>query len=111
MNKDRLEDTISERVVTKERVAGRPKYLVPQTAGFVYCPGCHEPLAARVIAEVLEEMGMGENAVGVYDIGCSSFLTGMMDIDAVLTPHGRPPDMAPRLPACGWTRYRSCHRS
>jgi len=82
------------KVVTKQRVAGRPKLLVPQTAGFVYCAGCHEPLAARAIAEVLEEMGMGDRTVGVFDIGCDSFLLGLLDIDAVLTPHGRPPDMA-----------------
>lgn len=82
------------RVVTKELIAGRPKLLVPQTAGFVYCPGCQEPLTARVIAEVLEEMEMGGQSIGVFDIGCNSFLLGMLDIDAVLTPHGRPPDMA-----------------
>ena len=85
---------MSEQVVTRERVAGRPKLLVPQTAGFIYCPGCHEPLVARIIAEVLEEMGMGGKSIGIFDIGCNSFLTGMLDIDAVNGPHGRPPDMA-----------------
>ena len=81
-------------VVTRQRVAGRPKLLVRKTTGFVYCPGCHEPIAARAIAEALEEMGMGDKTIGVFDIGCSSFLLGLLDIDAVLTPHGRPPDMA-----------------
>jgi len=82
------------RVVTKQMVAGRPRLLVRQTAGFVYCPGCHQPLAARTIAEVLEELGMGDRTIGVFDIGCNSFLLGLLDIDAILTPHGRPPDMA-----------------
>lgn len=92
----RLEDAMNEevRVVTKQRVAGRPKLLVPQIAGFIYCPGCHEPLAARAIAEVLEKLRMGDRAIGVFDIGCNSFLLGLLDIDGVLTPHGRPPDMA-----------------
>jgi 2-oxoglutarate ferredoxin oxidoreductase subunit beta len=67
---------------------------VPQTAGFIYCPGCHEPLTIRAVAEVLEEMGMGDKAIGVFDIGCNSFLLGMLDIDAVIGPHGRPPDIA-----------------
>ncbi len=80
--------------MTRERVTGRPRLLIPQTAGFVYCPGCHEPLVARAIAEALEEMGMGDETIGVFDIGCNSFLLGMLDIDSVLTPHGRPPDMA-----------------
>ena len=68
--------------------------LVPQPVGFAYCSGCQEPLAARVIAEVLEELEMDDKTVGVFDIGCSSFLFSLLDIDAVLTPHGRPPDMA-----------------
>jgi 2-oxoglutarate ferredoxin oxidoreductase subunit beta len=82
------------KIVTKRMVAGRPKLLVRQTAGFVYCPGCHEPLTARVIAEVLDEVGTGGRTIGVFDIGCNSFLPGLLDIDAILTPHGRPPDMA-----------------
>ena len=85
---------MGKQAVTRERVAGRPKLLVPQTAGFIYCPGCHEPLTARIVAEVLEEMEMGDKAIGVFDIGCNSFLLGMLNIDTVLTPHGRPPDMA-----------------
>jgi 2-oxoglutarate/2-oxoacid ferredoxin oxidoreductase subunit beta len=80
--------------LNRERVAGKPRLMVPQTAGFVYCPGCHEPLVARAIAEALEDLGMGDNAVGVFDIGCSSFLLGIMDIDSVIGPHGRPPDIA-----------------
>jgi len=80
--------------MVREKVAGRPKLLVPQTAGFVYCPGCQEPLAARIIAEVLEELEVGGKSIGIFDIGCVSFLLGVLDIDALNTPHGRPPDMA-----------------
>ena len=85
------------KIVTRERVAGRQKLLVPQIAGFVYCPGCHEPLAARAIADVLEELGIGDRTLGVFGIGCSSFLLGILDIDVDLGPHGRPPDMATGL--------------
>jgi len=85
---------MSEQLAKPEKVAGKPKLVVPQIAGFAYCPGCHEPLTARIIAEVLDEVGMGGKSVGVFDIGCNSFLLGMLDIDAVLTPHGRPPDIA-----------------
>ncbi|MEA3442667.1 MAG: thiamine pyrophosphate-dependent enzyme [Chloroflexota bacterium] len=81
-------------VATRERVTGRPRLLIKQKAGFVYCPGCHHPLVARAVAEVLEELKVDDKAIGVFDIGCNSFLVGLLDIDGVLTPHGRPPDMA-----------------
>lgn len=84
----------TEGATIREKVAGKPSLLVPQVAGFVYCPGCQQPLAARAVAEVLEEMGMGDNAIGVFGIGCSSFLLGILDIDVILGPHGRPPDIA-----------------
>ncbi len=80
--------------VGRKKVIGRPKVLIPETTGFVYCPGCHQPLVARIIAEVLEELELADKAIGVFGIGCNSFLLGMLDIDAMLGPHGRPPDLA-----------------
>ena len=61
-------------MLTKKKIAGRPKLLTVETAGFTYCPGCQEPLTARIIAEVLEEIGMEGSSIGVFDIGCNSFL-------------------------------------
>lgn len=80
--------------VNKERVAGRPKLLVPNIMAFVWCPGCQAPLTGRIIAEVLEEMGMEDRAVGVFGIGCTTFLMGRLDFDTIGGAHGRPPDMA-----------------
>jgi len=81
-------------VVIKRRVAGRPKLLIPKIESFSYCPGCHELLAARVIAEVLEELQVEGKTIGVFGVGCSSFLILMLDIEAIIGPHGRPPDIA-----------------
>ena len=96
MKKGRLEDVMSKtaKVVTRERVAGRPKLLMPQTIGFVYCPGCHDPTVARAIAEALGELDMGGRVVNVYGIGCSNFIYGMLDIDVIFGPHGRATDIA-----------------
>ena len=81
--------------VTKEKVAGRPKLLLPaDILPLVFCPGCQDPTTARVIAEVLEEMGMEDRAVCTIGIGCNSFAAYMLDIDLINGPHGRPPDFA-----------------
>ncbi len=82
------------KVATKKKIAGKPSLLTPKVEGFAYCPGCQEVLAARVIAEVIEELKMEGNTVGVFGIGCSSFLILRLDIDAIIGPHGRPPDIA-----------------
>ena len=45
------------KVITREKVAGRPKLLVHQTgATFSHCSGCHHPLVARAIAEAIDEL-------------------------------------------------------
>ena len=81
-------------IVIRERVAGRPKLLIPQEQDFIYCPGCQDPLVGRAIAEALGELDLGGRAVSVYGITCADFIYGILDIDAIFGPHGRPPDIA-----------------
>jgi 2-oxoglutarate/2-oxoacid ferredoxin oxidoreductase subunit beta len=59
-----------------------------------YCPGCTHGVAHRLIAEVLEEMGVMERTVGVASVGCSVFAYNYFDCDFVEAPHGRAPAMA-----------------
>lgn len=58
------------------------------------CPGCGEAVAGRVIAEVLEEMGMREQAILALGVGCSLQLSNLLDIDFQQALHGRAPAMA-----------------
>jgi 2-oxoglutarate ferredoxin oxidoreductase subunit beta len=44
--------------------------------------------------EVLEEMGLIGEAIAVPGVGCSSPLGALMEIDSIMTAHGRPPDVA-----------------
>lgn len=59
-----------------------------------YCPGCLHGVAHRLVAEVLEEMGVIEDTVGVASVGCSVFAYNYFDCDFVEAPHGRAPAMA-----------------
>jgi 2-oxoglutarate ferredoxin oxidoreductase subunit beta len=63
------------------------------------CPGCGEPLAIRVLLEVIEELGLVERTLGVVGIGCYTAFTSSME--------GHP--RWPRAPsACG--PRRRCSR-
>jgi len=59
-----------------------------------YCPGCTHGVAHRLIAEVIDEMGLRERTIGVASVGCSVFAYNYFDFDFVQAPHGRAPAMA-----------------
>ena len=59
-----------------------------------YCPGCTHGVAHRLVAEVLEEMGLIDKTIGVAPVGCSVFAYNYFDTDFVEAPHGRAPAMA-----------------
>lgn len=59
-----------------------------------YCPGCTHGVANRLIAEVIDEMGMREKTIGVASVGCSVFIYNYLNMDFVQAPHGRAPAMA-----------------
>ena len=54
-----------------------------------YCPGCGHGVAHRVLMEVVEEMGIQEQTVGVAPVGCSVFAYHYMDVDMQEAAHGR----------------------
>jgi TPP-dependent indolepyruvate ferredoxin oxidoreductase alpha subunit len=59
-----------------------------------YCPGCTHGVAHRLVAEVLEEMGVINKTIGVAPVGCAVFAYNYFDTDFVEAPHGRAPAMA-----------------
>ena len=59
-----------------------------------YCPGCTHGIAHRLIAEVIDELGMLGKTIGVAPVGCSVFAYNYFDCDFVEASHGRAPAMA-----------------
>jgi 2-oxoglutarate ferredoxin oxidoreductase subunit beta len=59
-----------------------------------YCPGCTHGIAHRLVAEVLDEMGIREKTIGVAPVGCSVFAYNYFSTDFVEAAHGRAPAMA-----------------
>jgi 2-oxoglutarate ferredoxin oxidoreductase subunit beta len=75
-----------------ETVYKRPATFTPTTTH--YCPGCTHGIAHRLVAEVLEEMGLQGKTIGVASVGCSVFAYNYFDCDFVEAAHGRAPAMA-----------------
>ncbi len=56
---------------------------------FHYCPGCGHGTAHRVLMEVISELGIQEQTIGVAPVGCSVFAYQYMNIDMQEAAHGR----------------------
>ena len=80
-------DTVQEKIIYK-----RPKALSDVLTH--YCPGCTHGTAHRLIAEVLDEMGITRKTLGVAPVGCAAFAYNYFACDFVASPHGRAPAMA-----------------
>lgn len=59
-----------------------------------YCPGCTHGVIHKVIAEVIEEMDIQEETIGVSPVGCSVLAYNYLDIDWQQAAHGRAPALA-----------------
>lgn len=68
-------------------------FKVPETFKkdfkYTFCPGCDHGVAIRLVAEVMEELGLRENAIATTSIGCSVTLYDFLEVDAIEAPHGR----------------------
>ena len=53
-----------------------------------------KPKLMKLVAEVIEEMGMAEKTVGVSPVGCAVFAYRYIDIDWQEAAHGRAPAVA-----------------
>ena len=56
---------------------------------YTFCPGCDHGVAIRLVAEVMDELGIRENMIAATSIGCSVTIYDFLNIDAIESPHGR----------------------
>ncbi|MDE6322254.1 MAG: 2-oxoglutarate oxidoreductase [Muribaculaceae bacterium] len=59
-----------------------------------YCPGCSHGVVHRIVAELLEEMGLEHNCIAVAPVGCAVFAYNYIDVDWIEAAHGRAPAVA-----------------
>ncbi|MFN2274937.1 MAG: thiamine pyrophosphate-dependent enzyme [Anaerolineales bacterium] len=81
--------------LTESLIYTKPGSLTP--IGTHYCPGCTHGIAHRLVAEVIDEMGMRERTIGVAPVGCAVFAYNYFNMDFAEAAHGRAPAMATGL--------------
>ncbi len=59
-----------------------------------YCPGCGHGTTHRLLAEVIEEMGIQSETIGIAPVGCSVLAYNYFDVDMQEAAHGRAPAVA-----------------
>lgn len=63
------------------------RLLTPAT--FNFCPGCGHGTVSRLVMEVVEEMGIESQTIGISPVGCAVLQYEFFDIDMVEAAHGR----------------------
>ncbi|MBI2869986.1 MAG: 2-oxoglutarate oxidoreductase [Chloroflexi bacterium] len=65
-----------------------------------YCPGCGHGTVQRLVAEIVDELGIGERAVCVASIGCTVTSYNYFTFDGLESAHGRAPAVATAIKRC-----------
>jgi 2-oxoglutarate ferredoxin oxidoreductase subunit beta len=82
-----VQDKVAAPADEYELVYQKPSTMVD--VAMHYCPGCYHSLVHKLIMEVVEEMGIQEQTIGVAPVGCSVLAYDYMDIDMQEAAHGR----------------------
>jgi 2-oxoglutarate ferredoxin oxidoreductase subunit beta len=70
-----------------EKIYSHPESL--RDVSTHYCPGCGHGLAHRLIAEVVDELGIRERIIAVAPVGCAVIAYDYWDFDCSEAAHGR----------------------
>ncbi|MBQ2302008.1 MAG: 2-oxoglutarate oxidoreductase [Oscillospiraceae bacterium] len=73
-------------------VFDKPKSLTDNVLH--YCPGCTHGIVHRLVAEVIDELGIEGRTIGIAPVGCSVMAYDYFTVDMVEAAHGRAPAVA-----------------
>jgi 2-oxoglutarate ferredoxin oxidoreductase subunit beta len=90
-----ITDTVKSNGHTEEVVFAQPRALSDVFTH--YCPGCTHGIAHRLVAEVIDELGIQARTIGVAPVGCAVFAYNYFNVDFAEAAHGRAPAMATGL--------------
>ncbi len=74
------------------KLFSKPEALADQPTH--YCPGCTHGVIHRLVAEVIDELGIRGRTVGIAPVGCAVLAYNYFTFDFQEAAHGRAPAMA-----------------
>ena len=77
---------------SEKRVFERPHALLPVVTN--YCPGCTHGIVERLVAEVIDELGVEGKTIGIAPVGCAVKCYDFFGCDMIEAAHGRAPAVA-----------------
>jgi 2-oxoglutarate/2-oxoacid ferredoxin oxidoreductase subunit beta len=80
-------------IVKPENLAYRKSGLLTDNV-MSYCPGCGHGTVHRILAEVIDELNLQSETIGVSPVGCSVLMYNYIDVDIQQAAHGRAPAVA-----------------
>lgn len=89
-----MEDTLKIEDIIKPENRVYEKTSVLTDIPMHYCYGCSHGVVHKLIAEVIDEMGIQEDTIGISPVGCAVFAYNYIDIDWMQAAHGRAPAVA-----------------
>ena len=84
---------MSEDIICQENLVYQNPSLLNDSP-MHYCPGCSHGGIHKLIAEVIEEMGMEEKTIGISPVGCAVFAYRYIAIHWQEAAHGSAPALA-----------------
>jgi 2-oxoglutarate ferredoxin oxidoreductase subunit beta len=82
-----------EDIIREENLVYKPSSIRTEKI-MHYCPGCGHSTAHNIITEVIEELDIQSEIIGICPVGCSVFMYDYIDIDMQQASHGRAPALA-----------------
>ncbi len=87
------EQTVNKDIAKEENLVFKKTSVLTDKV-MHYCPGCGHGTAHRLIAEVIEEMNIQSECIGITPVGCSVLMYNYLDVDMQEAAHGRAPALA-----------------
>lgn len=73
--------------MSEQIIFERPKSMTD--AKMHYCPGCGHGTVHRLICEIVDELGLREQAIGIAPVGCAVLAYDYWNFDTTEAAHGR----------------------
>ncbi len=88
-----MDEKMYKEIVSAENLVYQKTSLMTDNV-LSYCPGCGHGTAHRIIMEVIDELGIQQDTIGIAPVGCSVLAYEFMNVDMQQAAHGRAPALA-----------------